>query len=118
MCNKQINAQKITKDTVQKKLSQLKVSKYPGPDNLHPRILSEMKNTISTPLTKNFNTSLDTGKLTLEWKYANIIAIYKKGGKEIPGNYRPISLTSIVGTIMESIIRDMILHHMKSNKQS
>ena len=101
-CIKQINAPKITRDIVQKKLSQLNVSKSLGPDNLHPRILSEMKNTISTPLAKIFNTLLDTGKLPLEWKCANITAIYKKGGKEIPGNYRPISLTSIVGKIMES----------------
>ena len=75
-----------------------------------------MKNTISTPLAKFFNTSLDTGKLPLEWKCANITAIYKKGGKEILGSYRPISLTSIVGKVMESIIRDMIINYMKSNK--
>ena len=85
---------------MQKKLSQHKVSKSPGPDNLQSRILSEMKNTISTPLAKHFNTLPDTGKLPLEWKCANITAIYKKGGKEIPENYRSISLTSIVGKIM------------------
>ena len=73
--NKQIIAPKITKDIVQNKLSQLKVLKSPEPDNLHPRILSEMKNTISTPLAKILNTSLDKGKLPLEWKCANI---YKK----------------------------------------
>ena len=75
-----------------------------------------MKNTISTLLAKLFNTSIDTGKKPLESKCANITAIYKKGGKEIPGNYRPISLTSIAGKIMESIIRDMIIKHMKSSK--
>ena len=115
-CNKQINVQEITKDTVQKNLSQLKVSKSPGPDNLQRQIISEMKNTISTPLAKIFSTSLDTRKLPLEWKCANITAIYKKSGKEIPENYRPISLTSIVDKIMESIIRNMRINHMKSNK--
>ena len=101
---------------MQKKLSQRKVSKSPRPDNLHLRILSEMKNTISTSLAKNFQHFTRHRKTATRMEIANITAIYNKGGKETPGNYRAISLTSIVGKIMASIIRDMIIKHMKSNK--
>jgi len=39
----------------------------------------------------------------------DITAVYKKVNKKEPSNYRPISLTSIICKIMESIIRDVIM---------
>ncbi len=43
-----------------------------------------------------------------DWKEANVTPIYKKGTKSSPGNYRPVSLTSISCKLMESILRDAI----------
>lgn len=33
---------------------------------------------------------------------------FKKGKQDDPGNYRPVRLTSILGKIMEQLIRDSI----------
>jgi len=38
----------------------------------------------------------------------HVTAVYKKGNKGDPSNYRPINLTSIICKLMESIIRDYI----------
>ena len=38
-----------------------------------------------------------------------------KKGEKIPGNYRPISLTSVPCKLMERIIRDAIVKHMTDN---
>jgi hypothetical protein len=51
-----------------------------------------------------------------DWKRANITAIFKKGAKNNPGNYRPVSLTSQVGKLCEKIIKDEVVKHLESNK--
>ena len=48
-------------------------------------------------------------------KQANVTAIYKKGPRTKPQNYRPISLTSVPCKVMERIIRDHIVEHMTRN---
>ena len=45
-----------------------------------------------------------TGNLPSDWTIANITPIHKKNDKHSPGNYRPISLTSLVVKIVERII--------------
>ena len=46
----------------------------------------------------------------------NVTPIFIKGSKGDPGNYRPVSLTSVCCKMMESIIRDAITEHLDLNK--
>lgn len=82
--------------TVLKGLGALKINKSPGPDEIFPIVLKEMKEVISKPLTKIMQQSVDTGVVATDWRIANVIPSHKKGDKTKPGNYRTISLTSII----------------------
>jgi hypothetical protein len=46
------------------------------------------------------------------WKTINVTPIYKKGAKADPGNYRPVSLTSVRCKILESIVKDTMMDHL------
>ena len=51
-----------------------------------------------------------------DWRSANVTPIFKKGSRKCPENYRPISLTSIPGKIMERLIKDTMMAHLKGEK--
>ena len=106
----------ITEKEVENEIKNLDVSKSKGPDNIHPRLIKELKAQLVKPLTTIFNQSLVEGVLPSEWKKASVTPIYKgKGKNNLAANYRPISLTSIVCKTMEKIIRTKISLHIKNN---
>ena len=68
---------------------------------------------ISSPLSIIFNKSILSGKVPSDWRCANVASVFKKGSRAIAENYRPISLTSIICKILESIIHKVIVAHLK-----
>ena len=53
--------------------------------------------------------------LRTKWKEAEVRPIFKKGSKSSPGNYRPVSLTSVLCKVLESFIRDHLYKHLVVN---
>ena len=52
---------------------------------------------------------MQLGQLPEDWKLANVTPVLKNGQRNLPNNYRPISLTSQACKVLESIIRDHII---------
>ncbi|GAB0203202.1 hypothetical protein GRJ2_002785800 [Grus japonensis] len=96
-------------------LLHLDASKSMGPDGIHPRVLGELADVIVRPLSIIFQRSWESGEVPVDWKLANVVPIFKKGKQEDPGNYRPVSLTSVPGKIMEKIMLGVIEKHLKDN---
>ncbi|CAM4368098.1 unnamed protein product [Caretta caretta] len=87
-----------------------------GLDALHPRVLKELAAVIAEPLAIIFENSWQSGEVPDDWKKANVVPIFKKGKKEDPGNYRPVSLTSVPGKIMEQVLKESILKRLHERK--
>ena len=62
-----------------------------------------------------YRKSLQTGDVPMAWREANVIPIYKKGSKTNHLNYRPVSVTSVVGNVFKTIVRNAIVKHSTQN---
>ena len=76
---------------IEAKIKGLKDNKSPGADGISPRLLMEIVDDISAPLAITFNLSIHDGIVPGEWKYANIILIFKRGSRCKSENYRPVA---------------------------
>ena len=101
---------------IKNSLDKLNKYKSTGPDQMLPMVLVNVKDSIADKLTTIFNYSISKTFIPNDWKLANVTPIHKKGSKALVENYRPISLTSVVGKILESIIVKHITNHLETNR--
>ena len=87
-----------------------------GPDGIHPIVLRELVEVLPKPLSVIYQQSWLTGEVPADWRLANVMPIYKKAQKEDPGNYRPVSLTSVPRKIMEQLTLSAIMQHVQDNQ--
>ena len=105
----------LTRGKVLKHLNKLKTDKACGPDGVSPKVLRSCADIISFPMFSIFMSSLISGEVPQVWRSADIPPIFKKGSKANPLNYRPVSLTSVVVKVLESIVREEIVKHLDIN---
>jgi hypothetical protein len=106
----------VTVKEVKEKIKKLRRDAAAGPDGIGPGLLMELKDELSPVLANIFNKNLRTGGIPKEWKEANVAPIFKKGKRTSPENYRPVSLTSVCCKLLESVIKDKIMLHLKKTQ--
>ena len=75
-------------------------------------ILKELSSELASPIALLFRQSLAEGAVPSDWRFANVTPLFKKGSRQLPENYRPVSLTSVICKVIESVIRDEIVGHL------
>ncbi|RMC21511.1 hypothetical protein DUI87_02377 [Hirundo rustica rustica] len=106
----------IQEEAVRELLRCLDTHKSMGPDGIHPRVMRELADELAKPLCIIYHQSWLTGELPDDWKLANVTPIHKKGGREDPGSYRPVSQTSVPGKIMEQFILSLITQNLQDGQ--
>ena len=101
---------------VVKLLKNLKLHKAVVPDGIPLMLLKEAADKIAPAITLHFQASLNQGNTPSTWRKALVVPISKKGSKSDASNYRPISLTSVLGKLCEHILHSTILTHLANHK--
>jgi len=96
-------------------IKKLKPNLSSGPDSLPPLFFKKVKHSLAKPLSSLYSQLLSVGFVPDSWKNAIIIPVFKKGLVEKVNNYRPISLTCVIGKIMERIIAVELYKHLRYN---
>ena len=105
----------ITNENITDVLSNLSINKATGPDSISHRMLKETSQTVCNPLRIIFNRSIQEQKYPDTWKLANVMPLFKKGEKHKVSNYRPISLISCVGKVLERIVFKYLYNYLNEN---
>ena len=90
------------------------IIKSPGPNKITNEMLEQHFGTKSKLLGK-FN-SWKAGHVSQSWPEADMVPIHKKGKNQAnTDSYRPITLTSCVGKLMERLINTRQVRHLEKN---
>lgn len=105
----------ISENEVKDIINSLNINKASGPDLINHKMLKYVSNSVSKPLTIIFNRSLREKIFPDTWKRNMVVPIFKKGERSDPSNYRPVSLCSPLGKIMERIVFKNLFNYLYTN---
>lgn len=94
----------------------LRNSRSKDPYDINVHIIKSLKDIIVYPLTNLINQCIRDNTFPAVLKLAKVIPIFKKGCKDDTSNYRPISLTPILGKIFEKVLKQQINEFFEENK--
>ncbi|RMC05281.1 hypothetical protein DUI87_18468 [Hirundo rustica rustica] len=114
--NEQNSSPIIQEEAVKELVRCLDTHKSMGPDGIHPRVMRDLADELVKPLSIIYQQSWLTGEVPDDWKLANVTPIHKKDGREDPSNYRPVSLTSVPGKIIEQFILSVSTQHLQDGQ--
>ena len=113
-----MNSPFVTKE-LEDALTMLKLRKGTGPDNITNEMLLHLGPCSKKKLLQLFNDGWRTGTVPQVWREAIMIPILKRSkDKSQAESYRPISLTSCVGKLMERLINTRLMWHLEDKNAS
>ncbi|CAB3377302.1 Hypothetical predicted protein [Cloeon dipterum] len=110
-----LSERRITESEVDNLLHVLDAKSATGPDGVPAVLLKRCAKTLCPSLAHIFNLLLRACDLPADWKCAAVTPIPKDGDKSDLRNYRPISVTSVVGMLLENHVRNQLAGFLETN---
>lgn len=90
---------------VLKLIKGLKNHGKPNDGVLTNKLIKNCRHTLAPYLTDIINLSINSGIVPISCKTARVVPIHKAGAKNLPGNYRPISILPALSKLLEKVIK-------------
>ena len=107
--------QPVDCDTIILIIKHLKQTNSYGSDGIPLRFILDSLPVTILYITIIINTSIVTCVFPDLWKWPHVIPLFKGGDKDDVGNYRPISLLTVLSKILEKIIATQLMSYLESN---
>ena len=101
-------------------MEKLPANKQAGPNRIPNEVYKYLPKVFALPLTKVINESLKRGRLPKHFLEGDISMLYKKGDREDPRNYRPITLLNTDYKIFTRVLAKRmctVVHQFVSESQ-
>ena len=108
--------QPITAHEIKLEILKSNPRKSPGDDNIGAKIIQICPDVFAENFAKIYNNSITRGDYPDQMKIAKVIALFKKGEKFLPKNYRPISLLWMFNKIFEKLLCKQLVSSIERNK--
>ena len=106
----------INRMKIRKAIFNIKNGAAPGPDGIGPEILKTFCDQLLEPLENIYKDSIDTSIFPSIWKPGHVVPVKKPGkSKSYAESFRPVSLTSMLGKVLESIIVNEMKKFLEDN---
>lgn len=105
-----------SEDEILKNIKNLKNNSASGYDKISVKTLKETATYITKPLNYIFNLCFEKGIFPSDFKVSTVTPVHKKGDRTVVGNYRPISVISNLGKVLEMCMKSRLVEHLKYNK--
>ena len=97
-------------------LHSMSSSRATGLDEIPAKYLKDGSSVISKLLTHIINLSITTGSIPDDLKMARIVPLYKKNSQTNVGNYRPISVLSVLSKVFEKVVFMQLSDYLSENR--
>ena len=108
--------QSVETKTVEEIICKLKPKSSCGIDRISNKLIKSINTEIKEILALIINQCLQTGIFPDKLKVARVLAIYKKGDKQLLENYRPVSVLPSISKVFEKVIYNQLFNHFSKNK--
>ena len=112
--DKSLFSSNATPEEIEALINSLQEGKAIGPYSVPIKLLKMISRPISPPLYLIINESFTSGIFPDNLKLAKVNTLYKKGSRDNPTNYWPVSLLSIFSKIIEKIMYERVYRFLET----
>ena len=106
----------VNEDFIYKELCKFNPSKSTGTDNIPARLVKDAASVFKNPIGHIINLSIEKNVVPKDLTNARVVPLFKKNKRSEVGNYRPVSVLSVVSKILEKAVYTQLEDYLAKKK--